>query len=450
MKAVVIVARGLQAGALACYGDPVAETPAADALAAEGVVCDNHLADGADAEAARRGWRSGRYALPAAGAEAPPEPVGPDLLAVLRAAGIRAHLVVDGTRQVHDAFAEGWDEAEGVLPDKGETPLEATIAVAEEALEDCADKDNWLLWVELGTALPPWDVPAEFQAPFFQGEPAEDDEGEADEDESEEDESVEEAEEGEPLTPLTNPDPGPIDPGDDLLSLRLRNSYGAAVSYLDAGIGKLWDAVVALGLADEVLFLLTADLGLPLGEHGSVGAAPSWPHEEIVHVPLVVRLPGGASGGRRVEALTQGVDLLPTLASFFGVALPPVHGHDLLPLLRGETEQVRPYACCSRQVGDEVGWALRTLSWAYLLQARPPVDDSGRAPRLFIKPDDRYEVNDVAAQNLELADALERTLRAFALAAGQAGPFVLPPLEREEATGALPEGTGEIPGAPRP
>jgi arylsulfatase A-like enzyme len=443
MKAVVIVAQGLQVGALACYGDPVAETPAVDALAGEGVVCDHHLADGADPEAARRGWRSGRYHLPTAGADLL-APSDPDLLAVLRAAGIRTHLVVDGTRPVHQAFADGWDEAEGVLPDQGETSLEATTAVAEEALEGLAGKDNWLLWVELGTALPPWDIPEEFQAPFFQEETSE--EGE-EEEESEEEQADHE---GEPLTPVLEADSGPIDPGDDLLFLCLRNSYSAAVSYLDAGIGRLWEAVGTLGLADEVLFVVTADVGLPLGEHGYVGAALPWPHQEAVHVPLVVRLPGGACGGRRVEALTQGVDLFPTLAAFFGVPLPSVHGHDLLPLLRGEKDEVRPYAVSSRQVGTEVCWALRTLEWTCLLSTTTPEGDSGQGPRLFLEPDDRFEVSDVAPQNLELAESLVRTLRACARAAEMAGPFVLPPLEMEEGTGPLPGNAGENPGGTRP
>jgi arylsulfatase A-like enzyme len=369
-------------------------------LAAESVVCDNHLADGADEAAARRGWRSGRYDVPTAEVDAT------DLLAVLRAAGVRAQLVVDGTRSVDDVFTEGWDEADGVLPDKDETPLEATIAVAEETLETLADQDRWLLWVELGSALPPWQVADEFLAPFFVEERTERDEEE--EEEIAEVEGPEEA--GEALAPLLDPPSGAIDDNDDLLYLRLHNTYAAAVSYVDAAIGKLWDAVVELGLADDLLFVVTSDAGLPLGEHGIVGEGQVDAHQEIVHVPLIARLPGGVHGGRRVAGLTQGIDLLPTVASIFGVAVPAVDGRDLLPLLRGEVEQVRSHAYCVRRVGAEISWTLRTLKWAYLLRG-----GAAAVGRLYIKPDDRYEVDDVAGQYLELAEEMDRRLREFGI-----------------------------------
>src|SRR5688572_1161668 len=73
MKALVIVARGLQLSALSCYGNPWIDAPALDALAAEAVLFDRHFADALDPADARRVWRSGRYATP-----------GGDLLASLR------------------------------------------------------------------------------------------------------------------------------------------------------------------------------------------------------------------------------------------------------------------------------------------------------------------------------------------------------------------------------
>src|ERR671934_262335 len=76
MRVLVIVARGLQLGYLGCYGNTWVETPAIDALAARGVVCDQHFADAADPEGARRrqgdaagaGRRGGPGGFAAAGA----------------------------------------------------------------------------------------------------------------------------------------------------------------------------------------------------------------------------------------------------------------------------------------------------------------------------------------------------------------------------------------------
>ena len=53
MKAIILVARGLQLGALGCYGNAWIDTPALDTLAAEGIVFDQHFADNVDPAGAR-------------------------------------------------------------------------------------------------------------------------------------------------------------------------------------------------------------------------------------------------------------------------------------------------------------------------------------------------------------------------------------------------------------
>ena len=62
-------------------------------------------------------------------------------------------------------------------------------------------------------------------------------------------------------------------------------------------------------------------------------------YEEIVHVPLVVRLPGGRYGGARVEETVQLVDLYPTLLQLagLGVERTDFHGRSLVPLIEGRT-----------------------------------------------------------------------------------------------------------------
>ena len=74
----------------------------------------------------------------------------------------------------------------------------------------------------------------------------------------------------------------------------MRTTYGAAVTYLDAGIGQLLETLQDLKLADQTLVLVVSDCGQALGEHGLVGPIRPWLHEEIVHLPLLVRLPGMA------------------------------------------------------------------------------------------------------------------------------------------------------------
>jgi arylsulfatase A-like enzyme len=436
MKVLVITARGLQTGAVGAYGNTWLDTPALDRLAAGGVVFDWHFADRADAAGARRAWRSGRYDLPTPGGATAPTPAEvPDLVRALRARGIHTWLIVDASRPSPPEFEAGWDQVERVTATAEETALESAVSAAEAALRRLAGRDGWLLWVDLATPLPPWDVPEEFQAPYFEEAPPDEaEEGEEDE-AAEESGPDEEEEELEPILPLPDPAEGPIDPDDDILFERLQSSYAGAVSYLDAGVGQLLETLAQTAGAD-VLVVVSADVGQALGEHGVVGPVRPWPHDEVIHLPLILRLPGAAEAGRRVAALTQAADLGPTLADAFGVPLPDAQGKSLLPLARGQAEQVRDYVCAGREVGGIVEWCLRTPDWSFLLPAVP--DPGGRrGPQLYVKPDDRWEVNNVLQHHLERAEALEQTLRAFVAAARQPGPLVVPPLrEMEEAESA--------------
>jgi arylsulfatase A-like enzyme len=422
MKAIVVIARGLQLGALGCYGNQWIDAPALDTLAAEGVVFDQHFADNADPVAGRRTWRSGRYHLPEFTSTAPTEP-WPDLLAVLRQQGIYTCLIVDDTRPSSQEFADGWDEVHHVSVAEDEMPLDATLEAVGAALERLERRDNWLLWIDLAALLPPWNLPAEFLEAYFTEEPS----GEDDEEFEEEMESEEE-EESEPLTPLTEAPVGVIDCDDDYLFLSLQTSYAAAVSYVDSRLGQLLEALGGLEGGDDILLIVTTDAGQNLGEHGLVGAIRPWLHEELIHLPLLLRLPGAAEAGRRVAALTQTVDLVPTLADWFQAPLSGVHGHSLLPLARGEVESVRPYACAALQVGEAIEYALRSPEWAFLLPVKPRAEDEGRSPQLYVKPDDRWEVNNVLQHHLELVEQLERTLSDFVTATCQPGALRVPPL----------------------
>jgi arylsulfatase A-like enzyme len=385
MRVLVIVVRGLHLGYLGCYGNDWIDTPALDGLAAEGVVFDQHYADRPDPAGADHAWRTGRYGLPPAGGDdARPAEPEPDLAALLGAAGVELTRV-------------------------------QTARAALATVKRLAAHDRGLVWVELATLLPPWDVPAEFLEPYFQDETDEDDDEEEEEDERE------------PLEPLPDPEPGPLEPPEEVTFIRLQRTYAGAVSAFDAELGRLLEGLRERGLLDDLLVVLTTDHGLPLGEHGVVGLCRPWLHDELIHLPLLVRLPGGGEAGRRVPALTQPVDLLPTLLDAFGLPPAPVHGHSLMPLLRGQCEPVRAYACAGLRVGDVVEDVLRTPAWGFLLPAAP------RPPQLYVKPDDRWEVNNVVQHHLELAEHLERTLRGFVEATNRPGPLQPPELRDVEA-----------------
>jgi arylsulfatase A-like enzyme len=259
-------------------------------------------------------------------------------------------------------------------------------------------------------------VPDEFLEIYFRGE-------RSDEEEEEEGES-------ELSEPLTNPPTGPLDDPDDSLFLRIQGSYAAAVTYLDDGLGVLLEAMRETGLLDHFWLMVTSDHGQALGEHGIVGSYRPWLHDELIHLPLLVRPPDAAEAGRRVAALTQSVDLMPTLLDVFGLPIPPVHGRSLLPLLHANGAPLRGYACSGLRAGEAVEWALRTPEWAYLLPVHGAADDPARLPRLYVKPDDRWEVNNVLQHHLELGEHLEQVLRGFVEASRRPG-LLEPPVLRD-------------------
>ena len=139
-----------------------------------------------------------------------------------------------------------------------------------------------------------------------------------------------------------------------------------------------------------------------------------------------MRLPRGQHGGVRHQALVQSVDLLPTIVSALGLKpidrdLASPHGHDLLPLIRGEQSKVREYACMGMDVAE---FAIRTHLWHLIV----PIETDPEEPRsaeLYRKPEDRWDQNNVIEQHPEVAEHLELALRRFvdALRNGESKTF---------------------------
>lgn len=120
----------------------------------------------------------------------------------------------------------------------------------------------------------------------------------------------------------------------------LRSLYDARVHYVDAEVGAFLCGVEELGLLEDTMVIVTSDHGEEFRDHGEIGhghmkARPKL-YDEIVHVPLLVRVPGQREG-RTVESLVSHVDLLPTVLDWHGTSEPDLRGRSLAPLLRDES-----------------------------------------------------------------------------------------------------------------
>jgi arylsulfatase A-like enzyme len=328
----------------------------------------------------------------------------------------------DPDPEVIDIWTRRWEQYlrnRAVLrfhEDEAQTGVARAVTAAIDWLDrqDARRPDEpFLLWLDLFAPHGPWDPPQPYRDQYATAEPDEFELGE--EGDLVEEPDIEAALDDLAEVPvLIDIPPGAVgDVLDEAELLRLRRTYAGCVTLLDRWLGELYQALERSGRLEDTLIVFTADQGEPLGEHGLVRRFRPWLYEELIHTPLIVRLPGGEAGGSRHRALVQTVDLMPTILSALGVAAPDnLHGHDLLPLMRGEQTKVRDFACLGMDVAE---FALRTHHWHLILPIEIDPDEP-RAVELYRKPEDRWDQNDVASQHADVAEHLELALRRFAAA----------------------------------
>lgn len=124
----------------------------------------------------------------------------------------------------------------------------------------------------------------------------------------------------------------------------LRNLYAETVTMSDRWLGKMLDVVDKYNLWDDAAIFFIADHGCMLGEHNYLGKNIMNAYNEVYHIPFMAHLPG-MNKRTTCDALTQNIDLMPTIMALYGIpeeeCWNPLHGHNLLPLIKGETDKVR-------------------------------------------------------------------------------------------------------------
>jgi arylsulfatase A-like enzyme len=110
--------------------------------------------------------------------------------------------------------------------------------------------------------------------------------------------------------------------------------YDGGVSWVDSEVGRVLDALDDLGLSEDTLVIITSDHGEEFFEHGRKTHRKQL-HRESVHVPLMMRWPGGLPEGVRIKGGTGIVDIVPTILSAVGLPAPAASpGVDLAQLAR--------------------------------------------------------------------------------------------------------------------
>jgi choline-sulfatase len=203
----------------------------------------------------------------------------------------------------------------------------------------------------------------------------------------------------------------PYEPPEPYASRYRDRPYDGEVAYADALVGQLDDALERLGLKTQTLLAVASDHGEGLGEHQET-LHGFFVYETTLAVPLIVRGPGIAGGGK-ITANVGLVDLLPTTLDLLGVAVPrglQPSGNSLAAALRGGTgpTDASPQYAESLVPLLHFGWSdlrvLRRGSWKYVLAPRPELYD--------LASDPHEQHNIVEAQPAQAA-ALRSTLAAM-------------------------------------
>jgi arylsulfatase A-like enzyme len=127
--------------------------------------------------------------------------------------------------------------------------------------------------------------------------------------------------------------------GDDLTRWKYQEhmkDYLRCAKSVDDSVGRLLAELKAEGLESNTVVIYSSDQGFYNGEHGWFDKR--WIYEESIHMPFIIRWPGVVKPGTRFTEFIQNIDYAETFVDMAGGKIPDgLHGHSLVPVLRGET-----------------------------------------------------------------------------------------------------------------
>ena len=193
--------------------------------------------------------------------------------------------------------------------------------------------------------------------------------------------------------------------GELSLEERTRIAYDRKIRHTDDRIAAFVEELRARGILDRVILVIAVDHGEEFNEKGEWGHSKTL-YNTLVHVPLIFRFPNGQPRGV-VDAAVRNMDIAPTLLDALG--LPPhpdMRGRSLMAAFRGEPFRAPQAYGETRRFEFDFRFLVDPA-----LDRKLVLDMNSRGRELYSLGDDA-ELNDLADEEPEIADALERELRA--------------------------------------
>ncbi len=211
---------------------------------------------------------------------------------------------------------------------------------------------------------------------------------------------------------------------------QIRDLYYGGTTQADHAIGLLLDELEERGVLDDTLVIVTSDHGEELGEHGKW--EHNWMYQTNLRIPLIMSWPKGLPRGKRVGALVEMVDILPTICDLLGLELPAmpadpgwgddlspeelaayyaIDGKSLMPLVRDEAPSLREFSFAENGVYlsiQDTDWKLIVTHDCVGLDPRDPEGwpTDHKAPRLFDLQNDPGEFNNLFGERPQEAQRL--------------------------------------------
>ena len=196
------------------------------------------------------------------------------------------------------------------------------------------------------------------------------------------------------------------------------SAYYNSVTYLDKNVGVVLNALQEAGLDENTLVIYLGDHGYLLGDHKRFEKHMMW--EPAVRAPLIVRAGNQFASRQRTEALTEFVDVVPTITELLGApALPTAQGQSTVPVLENPDTTHREYVFSEFLVDNKA--MIRNQEWKYIFTSgkrdlgqgyATGFGPSGRMQRLYNQKNDPYEKTNVAdrPENQEVLAKMQQAM----------------------------------------
>jgi iduronate 2-sulfatase len=188
-------------------------------------------------------------------------------------------------------------------------------------------------------------------------------------------------------------------------------AYFASITFMDAQLGRVLDALDRLGLADNTIVVFWSDHGYLLSEHGQWMKQSLF--EESARVPMIVAAPGAKGNGVASPRTVELLDIYPTLTEWCGLSTPShVAGRSLMPLISNPRKSWDHPAITQVLRNNGMGRSIRTERWRY------SVWENGQgAEELYDQDKDPLELKNLA--NEPSFGKIKKELRTRLLGANQ-------------------------------